>query len=392
MKLFGSEKKKGIRRTYFFGIKLYEEIKQNNTKKVYLFGICIRKKRYIKSKSLLSAAEKNVILLSLLYLDTPKSQKYFLCFDNLLDYRAEAIDAWTMFNYLQSKNIPAKYVILDNNPLYVTLQEKNQLNNIIPISRAIDLLTDHPDIIAKTRVVLSSFGYPMSKIFKILPTINYVFIEHGVTYLKEWTMDLYNEDRFDRIVTPIKPTYNLHQENMRWTNKMYCCGMARWDNLPKQKKANKKKNIFMLFTYRCSFAKNAGLRNDYIYNIQLLINEINSLIKNQSDICVQIAPHHTLLHIDKDCNFDTFKNVSIISPNAISQAIRETDLFITDYSSAAFDLMYRDIPCLFYCFDEDKKFPDWRDEASKSAISKIKNNIYNVTPNCKMSQMQSNTI
>ena len=51
--------------------------------------------------------------------------------------------------------------------------------------------------------------------------------------------------------------------------------------------------------------------------------------------------------------------------------IRDTDLFITDYSSICFDLMYRNVPTIFYRFDSDLTYSNPMDnEAALSAAEK----------------------
>ena len=63
MKLFGKEKDhKGVRR-YFFGIKVYERRMLPHARKIYVFGVRIKKKRYVKKKSsmLLRYLQKNFL-------------------------------------------------------------------------------------------------------------------------------------------------------------------------------------------------------------------------------------------------------------------------------------------------------------------------------------------
>lgn len=385
MKLFGTQKDKTGRRIYFFGVKVYEKTKSNHTQKTYILGIRFRKKRkqsstppadystklkQIEWRAKLHAAEEKILLLGLHYKNLPCEQKYVLCFDCLYEPYAEAIDAWTMFQFLQNKGIPSKYVLLKKNPLSNGLMQEGKMKDVILVNDELSLLYDYPEIIAKSHTLLSSFGFRISKIFKILPTIRDIFIEHGVMLLKTAAVAHYNEDSpygCSETLVPTRLTKDMYDSMQIWQDKMLCCGLPRWDNLPIGSSNGQQKKIFIFFTFRSSFARDTAARNEYLKRIQIFIDHITQLAAKHAGTEVYISLHHSLIQQNEEMRAIKFNGAIPVQHDQVSKMIKETDLFVTDYSSMAFDFMYRDVPTVFYCFDHDIQYCDHRDRPADAA-------------------------
>lgn len=394
MKLFGTIKNaKGVR-TYFFGIKVYEERKLEHARKTYILGIKVRKKDHTKKKAAIPAtlemqqkidsriryatAEQKILTLGLYYKDLPQEQLYVLCFDYLAHPYAEAIDAWTFFQYLQEKGIPSKYVLRRENPLFTKLQQAGNLKDILPVNNELDLLITYPHILAQSRMVISSFGFECSSIFKQTPFIKYVFIEHGVTLMKERAIRYYSDDKFDGKVVPTSLTKALYERitSRAPSCKHYYCGMPRWDKLQPYCENKTTRKIFIFFTQRQTFRWDATHRPEYYRRIQSFVNRLRDLLSDRSDIQLYIGMHHGLNEGTRHAAENEITGVNLVPMSEISTMAREADMCITDFSSICFDFLYRDVPVIFYCFDLDINYSN-NTERSDLAADKIDKLLYN---------------
>ena len=389
MKLFGTIKDRGGARTYFFGIKVFEKKKLGHARKNYILGIRVKKKRYAKEEKShiqqriesglkLAAAEQKILTMGLYYQNMPESERYVLCFDYLAHPYAEAIDAWTFFQYLQANGIPSKYVLRRENPLFLRLQQENKLQGILPVSNELQLLTEYPHIIAQSRMVISSFAFELSAIFKHIPFIKYVFIEHGVTLMKERAIRYYSSSKFDGKLVPTSLTKNLYARLDPPTSSCshYYCGFPRWDNLQPISRERKMRKIFIFFTQRQTFRWDATHRPEYYRRIQSFVDRLRELYKDRSDIQLHIAMHHGLNEATNHSSEDVIKGVNLVPMSEISTMVREADMCVTDFSSISFDFLYRDVPVIFYCFDLDIPYSN-NTERSDLAAEKIDRLLYN---------------
>ncbi len=165
----------------------HEQLENDNVKSNDMIVALQRKMEFV----IMLNVEHKVIALSHFYQNIPLKDKLILCFDCLYDPWAEAIDAFTLFEYYQSIGRNSKYVLLETNPLYAKLQKANQLKDVLPVKNEAELLILYPEIVAQAGYVFSSFGYYYSKIFKKLPSCVYVYIDHGVMLLKKSVLSLY---------------------------------------------------------------------------------------------------------------------------------------------------------------------------------------------------------
>ena len=391
MKLFGTQKDKTGCRFYFLGMKVYEKVKSKEVKRTKVLGICIRKKRLtpptvdystllkrIEWRDRLHAAEQKILTLSLFYKDLPAEQRYILCFDHLGNHRTEAIDAWSFFQFLQKNGVPSKYAILRNNSLFKELQKENNLDDILPVTNELELLTNYPEIIAQSRAVMSSFGFDISRIFKQLPLTKYIFIEHGVVLLKEWcATGHYTEDLFDGKIVPTSLTKAFYERigyGLKSCKKYYC-GLPRWDRLKPADKERKDRKIFIFFTFRESFKQNPSTRKEYIKRIQSFVNKLGNIFDG-TNVHLYLSTHHYMFLQDSGFNPSQIKGINIIPTTEISRMTMDADLCVTDFSSIGFDFIYRNVPVIYYCFDADVNYPSQNDRIALIADS-IDRHLYN---------------
>ncbi len=355
---------------------------KNNTK-YYLFGVRIWKKnnpfstKNLENKidNLTRSILENKILLLNSYYNSINAEKLILCVDALHDKYAECIDAYTFFNFLQEKGIPSKYILLEDNPLYNQLKQENKLKDIVGIKKHWEFIEKNAHLIAQAKCVLTSYGLssgPDNLFLKNLPFLKYIFIEHGVTLLKKWVVQIYNTNTFDKILVPTQSTYDFYtSKNLYAEEKMIKCGFPRWDKLKKQ--TSEIKNIFMFFTWR--YSKNKEEIQSYFEKIKELISALSNITAKNSNLKIYFAMHHALL--SEGFDMPKCSGVEFIPSTNISKMIGKTDLLITDYSSICFDFMYLDIPVIFYKFDGDIEYSDKRDNDSFLSAKKEDEKLYN---------------
>lgn len=359
-------------------IPIFVKMKKNFRKKIYILGIKIFDKKLKKKQETLQSKsiEEKLLLLGLYYKDLPEDKKLIICMDALHDKYAEAIDAYTFFQFLQARNIPSKYILLKDNPLYEQLKQQRKLKDILLVEKQSEFIEKYSNDIARSKCILTSFGLSGNdnKILKNLPFLQYIFIEHGVILLKKWVVRLYDTNLFNKILVPSQATYNLYNKmNLYAENEMICSGLPRWDNL--NRISDTTKNIFLFFTWRYSLKHDKEALDIYYNRIKIFIDHLQGVLKEYPNIKIYMSLHHAVcLNLKEDISFD---NIQMVSPNEISKMISKTDLLITDYSSICFDFMYLDIPVIFYRFDSDVHYSNSLDNETMISACEEDDTLYN---------------
>ena len=284
----------------------------------------------------------------------------YLLFDCLHDVSVEAIDAYSLFEKMREKGIPAYYVVRKQTALYQKLVAENKLDNVIVLNFS---TRTHPNefmqkihpILYRTKCILTSFGENSGTVdlfFKRHPSWKYVFLQHGTIFMKESV--LYNgylyPEKFDKFLVCSDREENLFKKYDFPAEKLIKVGLPRWDLLKKLPKP-KEKSILLMLTWRRMqpFQFEQSL---YKQNLLKLIH--NAKLKEylkQNNISFYFAPHHAILG-NTGINFNIVDdNIKIIEQGAVSKYIRQCSCLITDLSSVAFDFMFQYKPVVFYILD-----------------------------------------
>ena len=158
--------------------------------------------------------------------------------------------------------------------------------------------------------------------------------------------------------------YGWKEENLIKLN------LPRWDkynnddNSLKGYGNIKYNSIFIMFTWR-EVKYGGRISYYYIHNILNLLNNeqlINNLVKH--NIILYFTLHHKVLKYKQ--KFKISNNIKYIQENDISECLSKTNLFVTDFSSIIFDMIYRKKPYIIY-------IPDAKDEKIKKNYNFIKN-------------------
>lgn len=372
-----------------WNFKIYEKSKNSTGERVSVFGVAFFRKLNIASQSnkkelykIMQENNKSNIMLMHQQL-TNKPRPYVVLFDCLYDKDAEAIDAFSLFQELKHRGIQCIYFLLKDNKLYKTLNlYQHPQIDIITLQSSSELLSFYQVELAKATHIITSFGLQLTpyenKILHDLPYCEYIFIDHGIIYLKEWVCKMYSPQFFNKILVASPFTKHIYKQQKIWQDTdMICCDMPRWKAL--QREPHRSKTIFIFFTWRKSFEFSQENFNKYQERIiDFLYDEKwNTWLKNQK-ITVKLGVHHSLLFNKRILRLSD--RIDIVPCSEISKAIRQADLLITDYSSIFIDFMRLNIPIIFYLFDSDVDYSDDLDnqtaQQAKEKLMKIYNACY----------------
>ena len=240
------------------------------------------------------------------------------------------------------------------------------------------------ELFLRLKVVVAAEKYDsIDNLFYNIEYIKYIFLGHGVTYIKSYLYkDYLHYKRFNKILLPpAKMFINLALRAGWKQENIIKIGYPKWDNYElhftktssDEYNENNEKAIFMMFTWRkLKRGKNASkLYYNNIYNI-LNNKEINEQLYLNNDK-LYFCYHHTLKEKKLiDINNDT--NIRFIDQNEISKLLKNSSLIITDFSSILFDAIVQRKPLILFIPDGlDPKLQDIYVKEYFETILRIKN-------------------
>ena len=247
-----------------------------------------------------------------------------------------------------------------------------------------NILEKYFELFLRLKAVITAEKYnSIDNLFYNIDYIIYIFLGHGVTYVKSY---LYNDYLSPKIynkilLPPSKIILNLAL-NAGWKEEnIIKFGYPKWDNyeLHITKKTSSKyskkieRAIFMMFTWRkIKTGKNASIL--YYNNILNLLNdaEINKQLY-LNNIRLYFCYHHTLRE-KKIIDIDNNTNIRFITQNEISKLLKNSSLIITDFSSILFDAIVQRKPLILYIPDGlDPNLQEIYENEYYETINKIKN-------------------
>ena len=183
----------------------------------------------------------------------------------------------------------------------------------------------------------------------------YVFLQHGIT--KDDQKFLYKKpSKIDLFICGAKPEYEDIKAHYGYDdNEVAYTGFARFDDYYGLKT---KKQILVMPTWR-RYAENQRFEEtEYYKTWSSFINseEINNLLSNAGYVM------YFYLHPQFKQYYELFKtnqsNIVVLpfDGSDLQVLIRESEMFITDFSSLAFDFGYMSRPVIYYQYDEEEYF------------------------------------
>ena len=342
--------------------------KEFQTCKYYFYLTIIENNKYIYSKT--------DYLLSDFFDENIESSDAFPIFQEMIKRKFKAhyiIMSWSLYNKLCSKNSKCR----------------NDLEMIYGIRRIDgDVIEKYLELFLKLKVVIAAEKYDgIDNIFYNIDYITYIFLGHGVQYIKSY---LYNDylspKNYNKIVLPPSHKFTSLAIQAGWKDedilKITCPKFDKYEIYKKKTVSfyNNEKNeraIFLMFTWRkVKRGKNVSIL--YYDNISNLLN--NTLLNEKlyiNNIKLYFCYHHTLKE-KKDFNIQN-DNVRFISQHEISTLLINSSLIITDFSAILFDAIVQKKPLILFIPDGlDPNLQEIYSNEYYETIIKIKNGIINL--------------
>ena len=300
----------------------------------------------------------------------------------------ESADAYPIFKEMINRNLNAHYITVSQS-IYneFCFNNKNCVEKmqIIFGLRKItgDTLEKYIELILRLKVVIAAEKFEsIDNIFYNIDYITYIFLGHGVTYIKSF---LYNDylspKQYNKILLPKTKRFIDLALKAGWKiENIIKIGYPKWDQYKiyneKENYKSGERSIFIMFTWRKA-KKRKNISNLYFTNIlKILYNrEINKQLK-KNNVKLFFCYHHALkvkLRIIKR------KNIRLIEQNEISKLIKNSSLIITDFSSILFDAIVQKKPLILYIPDGlETNLRDIYIKEYYETIMKIKNGEINL--------------
>ena len=192
-----------------------------------------------------------------------------------------------------------------------------------------------------------------------LPSPPMIFLTHGI---KLYGPGVYMRNRaniFDAIlVSSEKEKETIQYEwNISQPSKLIVAGLPRFDNLLD---ATPKNEILFCPTWRKSIGKmdhDQFMATDFFHSIAGLLKEdqLEAFLKNW-DLTLVLRVHFNLekyISCFQGCMNDRIKIEGSTSPRNLQQAMKDSIIMISDYSSIFWDMAYMHRPVILYQFDRE---------------------------------------
>ena len=268
----------------------------------------------------------------------------------------ESSDAYPIFKEMIKENINAHYVTMSRE-----IYDQFCLNNIN-----------------------CQNNLQIDNLFRNIEYITYIFLGHGVQYIKSYLYKNYLSCRkFDKILLPPnEKIINIALEGGWKIENIIKIGLPKWDNyliygnnnLSTNYNANYERAIFLMFTWRkVKYGKK--ISDLYFNNLYSLLN--NKIINKQlrkNHIKIYYCFHHKLRlkNLIKKNSY-----IKFIKQTDISTLLKNSSLIITDFSAIMFDAIIQKKPLILYIPDAlDQNLKDLYTSDYYDTIYKLKNGFF----------------
>ena len=293
----------------------------------------------------------------------PKSH-YLL--SDFFDSNIEPSDAFPVFKEMIKHNLNVHYLTMSSQ-IYSDFFYKNYNcyypPNIIYGYKIINgnFLEKFLELILSLKAVITAEKYEsFDNIFYNIEYINYIFLGHGVTYIKSYLYKNYiSPNNYNKILLPPSERIISLALEAGWKNEdIIKIGYPKWDNYKVMTKKNtffiqtekREKAIFLMFTWR-RMKKLKNISHLYYDNLYKLLK--NKRIKkqlHQNNIKLFFCYHHALRE-KITFNLTYNDNIKFINQNDIFNLLSNSSLIITDFSSILFDAIVQRKPLILYVPD-----------------------------------------
>ena len=302
-------------------------------------------------------------------------------------------DTYPLFKEMIKQNLPVHYLTEKseiyneycNNEINCLSVIKTNKENFIKYYG--DFLEKYIELFFKLKVVVSAKKSNfITKIFYYINYITYIYAGNGILFFKPFFyFDIYfNEtNKFDKLLLPPSNKIISIVKKMGWNDEdIIKINLPRWEKYNNKYILNYKEKIenniiFMFFGWR-NVKKDKLVSNYYFENIKNIIkNELlnKEIEKNNKILYFTIYRSFAIIYKKKFIKLlKRNKFIQFIEQDEISECIRKTSLFITDFSSIIFDIIYRRKPFIIFIPDHnDPQIKNIYENEYYDLIQSIKN-------------------
>lgn len=316
------------------------------------YQIYIDKKKFNVAKIFLNKQEKWLTKINENYKDKYFSKNSILLFfdrKDKADDNGEAFYRYFQKNKTEYVNI---YFVLEKKSPDWNRLKKDGFNLIDYGSEKFMKLYEVGDFIFSSAGDSQSIeNFNRYRYFWYKSNIKFIFLQHGIIKdnLSDWLMS----KRFDKIIATGKKEKKYLIDNVFPKEKIIFSGLPRYDYLLENNKKEKKK-IVLSFTWRNDLkdiSKEKFKENEYYKKIKSLLERLDSNVDHEM-ILIGHPNTNTLIDL---LNKENLKNITIKNSKDISykKIIPETLIFITDFSSLAFDMALVGAKIIYYQFNKE---------------------------------------
>ena len=291
-------------------------------------------------------------------------QKTSYLLSDFFNDNIEPSDAFPIFKEMKKKNFDV-YYLTTSKFIFNEFCSNNKYcydnEHIIYGVRTIngDILERFFGLFLKLKVVITAEQYnTIDNIFYNIEYITYIFLGHGVQYIKSYLYkDYLSYKKYDKMLLP--PCQRIIDVALKggWKNEnIIKIGLPKWDTYDiynKNKIAfkaekNIERAIFIMFTWR-KVKKGQNMSELYYDNLNNILynSNINKELQNRN-INIYFCYHHNLKEKRK---IKTNTNIRYINQNDISYLLKNSSLIITDFSAIMFDAIIQKKPLILYIPD-----------------------------------------
>ena len=307
---------------------------------------------------------------------------------DFFDENIESSDALPIFLEMRNKKFKVHYLTMSYN-IYKSLclinekciRESQIIYGIKKING--DILEKYIDLFLKVKIVIAAEKFAcIDNLFYNINYITYIFLGHGVTYIKSYLYQNYlSPKNYNKILLPPSKEFIKLGLEAGWKNEnIIKVGYPKWDGyeifksdiISANAKIKNKSSIFLMFTWR-KVKMGKYVSDSYFNNLQNLLNSrrLNKHL-NKNNITLFYSFHHALK--GKKNILSSQKNIRAIEQNEISTLLKNSSLIITDFSSIIFDAIVQRKPLILFIPDAlDPNIEDIYSKEYRETINKIKN-------------------
>ena len=278
---------------------------------------------------------------------------------DFFDEKIASSDVFPIFKEMISKNMKAHYLTMSYNIYNQFCLNNTKCNYESQIIYGIKKITGETLekllvlLLRLKAVITAEKYYCIDNLFYNIDYITYIFLGHGVTYIKSFLYKNYLSPKvYNKILLPPYEKFLQLAIEAGWKNEdIIKTGYPRWDDYDIFGSNSKKqeRNIFLMFTWR-KLKKGKKISDEYYNNLYKLLNSkrLNKQL-NINNVKIFFCLHHALKDSIK-IKFNE-KNIRIIEQNDISTLLKNSSLIITDFSSILFDAIVQRKPLILFLPD-----------------------------------------